>query len=51
MIISVELVGVDGVRQRGEIANVKRSVDDARLDDFALSFKKPKKFSCICRRS
>lgn len=37
MITSVELVGVDGVRQRREIANVKRSVDDARIDDFGLS--------------
>ncbi|NKJ40551.1 hypothetical protein FHT28_007327 [Rhizobium sp. SG570] len=42
MIISVELVGVDGVRQRREIANVKRSVDDARLDDFGLSLEEAK---------
>jgi len=37
MIICVELVGVDGIRQRREIANVERSVDGARLDDFGLS--------------
>lgn len=42
MIISVELVGVDGVRQRREIANVKRSVDEARLDDFGLSLEEAK---------
>ncbi|WP_037218014.1 hypothetical protein [Rhizobium sp. IBUN] len=42
MIISVELVGVDGVRQRREIANVKRSVDEARIDDYGLSLEEAK---------
>ncbi|MBB3571735.1 hypothetical protein FHX05_005884 [Rhizobium sp. BK491] len=42
MIISVELVGVDGVQQRREIANVKRSVDEARLEDFGLSLEEAK---------
>ena len=42
MIISVELVGVDGVRQGRENANVERSVDEARLDDIGLSLEEAK---------
>jgi hypothetical protein len=42
MIIPVELVGVDGVRQRREIATVKLSVDEVRLDDFGLSLEDAK---------
>ncbi len=42
MIISVELVGIDGVSQRCEIAKVDRSLDGARLNDFGLSLEEAK---------
>ncbi len=50
MIISVELVGADGVRQRREIANVKRSVDDARLDDLGLSLEEAKEIQLYLQK-
>lgn len=42
MIISVELVGIDGVSQRCEIAKVDRSLDGARLNNFGLSLEEAK---------
>ncbi|MFS8054259.1 ISKra4 family transposase [Rhizobium sp. BR 317] len=42
MIISVELVGSDGVSQCCEIAKVDRSFDGARLNDFGLSLEEAK---------
>ena len=42
MIISVELVGIDGVSQRCGIAKVDRSLDGARLNNFGLSLEEAK---------
>ena len=42
MIISVELVGMDGALQRCEIANVERPLDGAGLNDFGLSLEEGK---------
>ncbi len=42
MIISVELVGIDGVSQRCESAKVDRSLDGTRLNDFGLSLEEAK---------
>jgi hypothetical protein len=42
MIISVELIGVDGVPQRREIANVQRIADGARFAEFGLSLEEGK---------
>ena len=42
MIVSVELVGMDRVPRRCEIANIERSVDGARLADFGLSLDESK---------
>jgi len=42
MIISVELVGIDGVSRRCDIAKVDRSLDGARLNDFGLSLEEAK---------
>ena len=50
MIIAIELVGVDGVRQRREIADVKRSVDEARLNDFGLSLEETKEIQLLLQK-
>jgi hypothetical protein len=42
MNVWVEIVGVDGVPQRREIAIVERIIDGARLDDFGLSLEEGK---------
>ncbi|WFU05740.1 ISKra4 family transposase (plasmid) [Rhizobium sp. CB3171] len=42
MIVSVEFVGMDGVLQRREVANVERIVDVACLDNFGLSLEERK---------
>jgi len=42
MIVSVELVGMDRVPRRCEIANIERSVDGTRLADFGLSLDESK---------
>ena len=42
MIISIELIGVDGIPQRRETANVQRIADGARLAEFGLSLEEGK---------
>lgn len=46
MNVWVELVGVDGVPQRREVATVERPVDGARFDDLGLSLEEGKAIQC-----
>lgn len=51
MVISVELIGVDGVPQRREIATIQRIADKARFVDFGLSLEEGKKYTAAYRRT